>query len=103
MRLFPEYTISTESGSDWPDVPAGNLSSYLLPRSLEREIVDDSDALVFRVDKATVSVSWELAGTWYVDVEGCEVSELADLIAAEIAQQLGDATGEQAVRCRVTD
>ncbi|MFH8739169.1 MULTISPECIES: hypothetical protein [unclassified Streptomyces] len=100
---MPEYTISTQSGSDWPDMPAGGLSSYLLPKSLQCKILDDSDVLVFRAGKATVSVSWELAGTWYVDIEGCESSGSADLIAAEIAQQLGDATGEQAVHCKVTD
>ncbi|MGW6403373.1 hypothetical protein [Streptomyces sp. NPDC055134] len=100
---MPEYTISTESGSDWPDIPPGDLSSYLLPKSRRCEIVDGSDALVFRVGKATVSVSWELAGTWYVDVEGSESSELADLIAAEIAQQLGAATGEQSLHYKVTD
>lgn len=100
---MPEYTISTQSGSDWPDMPAGDLSSYLLPQSLECKIVDDSDVLVFRAGKATVSVSWELAGMWYVDIEGSEPSASADLIAAEIAQQLGEATGEQAVHYKVTD
>lgn len=100
---MPEYTISTQSGSDWPDMPAGNLSSCLLPQSLECKIVDDSDVLVFRAGKATVSVSWELAGTWYVDIEGSESSGSADLIAAEIAQQLGEATGEQAVHHKITD
>ncbi|MDQ1037382.1 hypothetical protein QFZ75_003798 [Streptomyces sp. V3I8] len=98
-----EYTISTQSGSDWPDMPTGDLSSYLLPKSLQCKIVDDSDVLVFRAGRATVSVSWELAGTWYVDIEGSESSASAELIAAEIAQQLGDATGEQAVHYKITD
>ncbi|MER6433771.1 hypothetical protein ABT272_39605 [Streptomyces sp900105245] len=100
---MPEYTISTHDGSDWPDVPAGNLSTCLLPKSLECEIVDDDGLLVFRADKATVTVSWELAGTWYVDIEGSESSGSADLLAAEIAQRLGDATGAQAVHHKVTD
>ncbi|MGN2361011.1 hypothetical protein [Streptomyces luridiscabiei] len=100
---MPEYTIGTRSGSDWPAIPAGGLSSYLLPKSLQCKIVDDSDVLVFRVGKATVSASWELAGTWYVDIEGSQSSASADLIAAEIAQQLGDAAGEQAIHYKVTD
>lgn len=100
---MPEYTISTQSGSDWPDMPAGDLSSYLLPKSLQCQIVDDSDVLVFHAGTATVSVSWELAGTWHVEIEGSESSSSADLIAAEIAQQLGDATGEQAIHYKVTD
>ncbi|MGA5251864.1 hypothetical protein ACPCIX_23875 [Streptomyces pseudogriseolus] len=100
---MPEYTISTQSGRDWPDMPAGDLSSYLLPKSLQCKIVDDSEGLVFRAGKATVSVYWELAGTWYIDIEGSESSGSADLIAAEIAQQLGVATGEQAVQYKVTD
>lgn len=100
---MPEYTISTQSGRDWPDMPAGDLSSYLLPKSLQCKIVDDSEGLVFRAGNATVSVSWELAGTWYIDIEGSESSGSADLIASEIAQQLGDATGEQAVQYKVTD
>ncbi|MFE3270004.1 hypothetical protein [Streptomyces sp. NPDC059215] len=100
---MPEYTISTQSGNDWPDLPAGDLSRHLLPKSLQCKIVNDSGALIFRTGQATVSVSWELAGTWYVDIEGPESSGFADLIAAEIAQQLGEATGEQAVHYKVTD
>ncbi|MEU8949365.1 hypothetical protein [Streptomyces sp. NPDC048489] len=100
---MPEYTISTQSGSDWVALPAGNLSHHLLPKSLQCEIVDDTDVLTFRSGKAVASVSWELAGTWYVSVEGAESSGLADLIAAKVAQQLGDATGQQAVHHKVTD
>ncbi|MER5860542.1 hypothetical protein ABT131_33860 [Streptomyces sp900105245] len=100
---MPEYTISTHGGSDWPDVPAGDLSAYLLPKSLECEIVDDHGVLVFRAGKATVTVSWELAATWYIDIEGSESTGSADQLAAEIAQQLGDATGAEAVHHKVAD
>ncbi|MFE0964142.1 hypothetical protein [Streptomyces fungicidicus] len=100
---MPEYTISTRSGADWPAIPAGDLSRHLAPESLHCEIEDDGDVLVLRNDEATVSVSQELAGTWYVDVEGSLSPESADSIASEIAQQLGEATGEQGVWYRVTD
>ncbi|MFE0473162.1 hypothetical protein ACFW2V_16225 [Streptomyces sp. NPDC058947] len=96
---MPEYTISAQSGIDWPAVPVGNLA----PKSLPCEIDEGSDGLVVRAGEATVRVSWELAGTWYVDVEGAESPASADSIAAEIARQLGDATGQQAVWYRVTD
>ncbi|MFH0173306.1 hypothetical protein ACIA6D_11835 [Streptomyces cacaoi] len=100
---MPEYTISTRSGADWPDIPAGKLSSHLAPKALQCEIVEDSSVLVLRIGDSTVSVSWELLGTWYVDIEGPESPEQADTITSEIARQLGDATADQAVWYRVAD
>ncbi|MFC8587502.1 hypothetical protein ACFUGD_23575 [Streptomyces sp. NPDC057217] len=100
---MPEYTISPENGDDWPSLPVGGLAHRLLPRSVPSEVVTDSDVLVFRVGGATVSTSWELAGTRYVGIEGAESSESADRVAAEIAQRLGDATGTRPVHRRVTD
>ncbi|MFD5267485.1 hypothetical protein [Streptomyces sp. NPDC058335] len=100
---MPEYTISTQSGADWPVIPVGKLSSYLAPKSFQYEVVDDSSVLVLRVGGATVSVSWELLGAWYVAIEGSDSLERADSVASEIARQLEDATGEQAIWYRVTD
>ncbi|MET8162877.1 hypothetical protein ABZT34_01225 [Streptomyces sp. NPDC005329] len=100
---MPEYTISTQSGADWPAIPAGELSSHLAPKSLPCEIVEDGSVLVLRIGDATVHISWELLGTWYVDIEGSASFEQADSIASEIARQLGDATAERAVWYRVAD
>ncbi|OIK27986.1 hypothetical protein [Streptomyces malaysiense] len=100
---MPEYTISTRSGADWPDIPAGKLSSHLAPKSQPCEIVEDGSVLVLRIGDATIHVSWEILGTWYVDIEGSASLEQADTIASEIARQLGDATAEQAAWYRVTD
>ncbi|MET7696895.1 hypothetical protein [Streptomyces sp. NPDC005485] len=99
---MPEYTISTADGSDWPALGT-NLSAVLLPRSFECEILRDSEMLTFRTSTATVSASWELLGTWYVHVEDAVSSEVADEHVAEMASQLGQATGQQAVHYRITD
>ncbi|USQ88389.1 hypothetical protein NFX46_34340 [Streptomyces phaeoluteigriseus] len=100
---MPEYAISTQSGAGWPAPAAGALSRHLAPRSLPYEIVDDSDVLVLRIAGATVTVSWELADSWYVDIEGSPSAEWADSVASEIAGRLGQATGERAAWYRVTD
>lgn len=94
---------STQSGADWPAVPPGKLSSHLTPPHLNCEVVEDGSVLVLRIGVATVSVSWELAGTWYVGIEGSETPEWADSVTSEIAQQLAKATCAEAVYYRVTD
>ncbi|MEU6256933.1 hypothetical protein [Streptomyces sp. NPDC047043] len=99
---MPEYTISTADGDDWPTLGT-NLAAVLQPRSFECEILEDSDVLTFRSGTATVCASWELLGTWYVDVEDAPSSEAADRLVAEMARQLAQATGQQAIHCRVTD
>ncbi|MDN3024964.1 hypothetical protein [Streptomyces sp. S.PB5] len=99
---MPEYTISTADGDDWPALGV-SLAAVLRPRSFECEVVEDSEVLTFRTGAATVSASWELLGTWYVDVEDVPSLETADLIVAEMARQLAEATGRQAVQHRITD
>ncbi|WP_328733591.1 hypothetical protein [Streptomyces bobili] len=80
---MPEYTISTQSGVDWPALPPGKLSSHhLTPPHLDCEIVEDGSVLVLRIGVATVSVSWELLGTWCVGIEGSETPEWADSVAS---------------------
>ncbi|MFD5272085.1 hypothetical protein [Streptomyces sp. NPDC058335] len=56
----------------------------------------------FGTGTALISVSWELAGTWAVRVEGAASLETADLIVEEMARQLGEATGETALWHRVS-
>jgi hypothetical protein len=99
---MPEYTISTADGDDWPALGVG-LAAALQPRSFECEILEDSDVLTFRTGTATVSASWELLGTWYVNVENAPSPETADLIVAEMARQLAQATRQQAIHYRITD
>ncbi len=90
-----EYRISAQSGADWPAMPDENLSDYLVPESLRCEVEEDSDVLVLRVDEVIVSVSWELAETWYVDVEGSVSPASADSIVSGIAQRLVFARGRE--------
>ncbi|MET9041121.1 hypothetical protein [Streptomyces mirabilis] len=74
-----------------------------MPQLPQCEIVNDSDVLVLRIGETTVSASWELASTWYIDVEDSASPESADSIASEIAHRLGEAAGKQALWNRVTD
>ncbi|MGW7259282.1 hypothetical protein [Streptomyces sp. NPDC054834] len=99
---MPEYTISTAEGDDWPALRV-SLATALQPRSFQCEIVQDDHLLTLRTGGTTIQASWELAGTWYVDVDGAPSLETADHIAAEIALQLGEATGKRAVHYRITD
>jgi len=99
---MPEYTISTEDGEDWPAL-GNSLAAVLQPGSFECEIMEDTDVLTFRTGPATVSASWELLGTWYVDVEDAPSPETADLIVADMAHRLAEATGRQAIHHRITD
>ncbi|GAA3831599.1 hypothetical protein GCM10022206_82560 [Streptomyces chiangmaiensis] len=54
-------------------------------------------------DPITVAASLELAGTWYVYVDGAASLEAADSIVAEMAQQLGRTTGETPNYHGITD
>ncbi|CCK24560.1 hypothetical protein BN159_0181 [Streptomyces davaonensis JCM 4913] len=99
---MPEYTISTADGNDWPTLGT-NLAAVLKPRSFECEILENTDVLTFRSGATTVSASWELLGTWYVDIEDAPSPETADRLVDEMARQLGEATGQQAIHYRVTD
>jgi hypothetical protein len=98
-----EYTISTASGDDWPVLPRDDFPAVLQPRSFECHAIEGDGDHSFRTGNATVSASWELAGTWYVCVDGASVLDAADAIVAEMAQQLGDATGKTATYYRITD
>lgn len=98
---MPEYTISTADGDDWPSLSA-SLSAVLLPRSFDCQILQDSDVLTFRTGTATVSASWELLGTWYVHVEEAPSPATADVLVTEMARQLGEAMGQEAVHYRIT-
>ncbi|MER8041750.1 hypothetical protein [Streptomyces sp. NPDC094032] len=95
------YTISTASGNDWPVLPGIDYATLLQPRSLACESAEEEGDHSFRTGTALVSVSWELAGTWAVSVEGAASPEAADLIVEEMARQLGEATGETALPHRV--
>ncbi|MEU4106175.1 hypothetical protein [Streptomyces tanashiensis] len=97
-----EYTIRTAGGNDWPALPGVDFATLFQPRSLVCEPADGEGDYSFRTGTALVSVSWELAGTWYVTVEGSASPEAADLIVAELAQQLGEASEKTAVHARVT-
>lgn len=97
-----EYTISTVSGNDWPALPGSDFATVFQPRSLVCEPAEGAGDHAFRAGPALISVSWELAGTWAVHVEGAASPEAGDLIVAEIAQQLSEATGEMASHHRVT-
>ncbi|MEV6251260.1 hypothetical protein AB0M38_34585 [Streptomyces sp. NPDC051742] len=97
-----EYTISTASGNDWPAMPGTDYATLFQPRSLLCEPVEAEGDHSFRTGATLVSVSWELAGTWAVYVEGAVSPEAADLIVEEMAQQLSEATGETALYYRVT-
>ncbi|MEU9858957.1 hypothetical protein [Streptomyces sp. NPDC047974] len=97
-----EYTISTASGNDWPAMPGADYATLFQPRSLTCEPAEAEGDHCFRTGAALVSVSWELAGTWAVYVEGAVSLEAADLIVEEMAQQLSEATGETALHYRVT-
>lgn len=102
IHVVAEYTISTASGNDWPALPQKDYASILQPRSLICEPAEEDGDHSFRAGTATVSASWELAGTWYVCVEGAATAA-ADAIVAEMARQLGEATGEAARHYRITD
>ncbi|MFE1290207.1 hypothetical protein [Streptomyces sp. NPDC058751] len=99
---MPEYTISTADGDAWPALGAG-LAAVLQPRSRQCEILQDDALLRLRTEGTDVEASWELAGTWYVYVEGAPSLEAADQMVNEMAAQLGEATGKQAVHHRITD
>ncbi|MFF4259281.1 hypothetical protein ACFY1L_49765 [Streptomyces sp. NPDC001663] len=58
---------------------------------------------MFRTGRTTVSASWELLGTWYVDVEDAPTPEAADQLVCDMARQLAEATGRQALHYRITD
>lgn len=92
----------SESRSDWPAFPHSDCATVLQPRSLVCEPAEEDGDHSFRAGTATVSASWELPGTWAVYVEGAASLEAADLIVAEMAQQLGEATGETACHYRIT-
>ncbi|MDT0391479.1 hypothetical protein [Streptomyces dubilierae] len=98
-----EYAISTASGDDWPALPRDDFPSALQPRAFECHAIQGDGDHSFRTGSATVSASWELAGTWYVYVDGAPTLDAADAIVAGIAQQLGEATGKTATYCRITD
>ncbi|MDQ0775847.1 hypothetical protein QF026_004313 [Streptomyces aurantiacus] len=98
-----EYMISTASGGDWPVVPRDDLPAVLQPRSFKCHATQGDGDHSFRTANATVSASWELAGTWYVYVDGAPALATADAIVAEMAQQLGEATGRTATYYRITD
>ncbi|MFJ6422650.1 hypothetical protein [Streptomyces hydrogenans] len=97
-----EYMIRTVSGDDWPVIRA-DLSTVIQPRSFDCEVIVDEDVLSFRTGGTTVTASWELLGTWYVEVEGAVSLDAADAIVAEMTQQLGEAAGQAADFFRVTD
>ncbi|MEU1226177.1 hypothetical protein [Streptomyces sp. NPDC005828] len=97
-----EYTISTASGNDWPALPGIDFATLFQPRSLVCEPAEGEGDHSFRTGTALVSVSWELADTWAVYVEGAASPEAADLIVEEMARQLGEAAGETALHYRVT-
>ncbi|MGW2782736.1 hypothetical protein ACWC3X_16065 [Streptomyces populi] len=99
---MPEYTISTADGDDWPPLGVSRAEA-LRPRSRQCEILQDDALLRFRTGSTTVEASWELAGTWYVHVDGAPSLEAADRMVNEMADRLGEATGKQAVHHRVTD
>ncbi|MEU2074856.1 hypothetical protein [Streptomyces sp. NPDC013489] len=96
-----DYTISTASGNDWPALPGTDYATLFRPRSLVCESAEAEGDHSFRTGTALISVSWELAGTWAVHVEGAASMEAADLIVEEMARQLGEATGETALHHRV--
>ncbi|MFF8381332.1 hypothetical protein ACF07V_35060 [Streptomyces sp. NPDC015661] len=96
-----EYTISTASGNDWPALPGIDYATLFRPPSLVCESAEAEGDHSFRTGTALISVSWELAGTWAVCVEGAASLEAADLIVGEMARQLGEATGETALHSRV--
>ncbi|MER5202430.1 hypothetical protein [Streptomyces sp. NPDC002825] len=96
-----EYTISTSSGNDWPALPGVDYATLFQPRSRACEPAEAEGDHSFRTGTALISVSWELAGTWAVSVEGAASLESADLIVEEMARQLGEATGETALHYRV--
>ncbi|MGW7822740.1 hypothetical protein ACWGLF_32570 [Streptomyces puniciscabiei] len=98
-----EYTISTASGDDWPVLPRDDFEAVLQPRSFACDAVDSDVDHCFRTGNATVSASWELAGTWYVHVDGAPSLAAADAIVTEMAEQLGEATGKKANYYRITD
>jgi hypothetical protein len=98
-----EYTITTASGDDWPVLPRDDFPAVLQPRSFECHAIEGDDDHSFRTGNATVSASWELAGTWYVYVDGAPALDTADAIVAEMAQQLGQATGKTATYYQITD
>ncbi|MFB7830815.1 hypothetical protein [Streptomyces sp. NPDC056056] len=96
-----DYTISTASGNDWPALPGTDCATLFRPRSLVCESAEAEGDHSFRTGTALISVSWELATTWAVHVEGAASLEAADLIVEEMARQLGEATGETALHHRV--
>ena len=96
-----EYTISAASGNDWPALPGIDYATLLQPRSLVCESAEAEGDHSFRTGTALISVSWELAGTWAVYIEGAASLEAADLIVEEMARQIGEATGETAFHYRV--
>ncbi|MEW2246837.1 hypothetical protein AB0907_05780 [Streptomyces sp. NPDC006975] len=98
-----EYTISTASGDDWPVLPRDDFEAVLQPRSFACDAVDADGDHSFRTGDTAVSASWELAGTWYVYVDGAPSLNVADAIVAEMAQQLGEASGKTANYYRITD
>ncbi|MEU1408120.1 hypothetical protein ABZ471_38375 [Streptomyces sp. NPDC005728] len=98
-----EYTISTASGDDWPVLPRDDFPAVLQPRSFACNAIEGDGDHSFRTGNTTVSASWELAGTWYVHVDGAPSLDAADAIVAEMALQLGDATGMTANYYRITD
>ncbi|MFD0318891.1 hypothetical protein [Streptomyces flavalbus] len=99
---MPDYTIPTADGDDWPPLPVGPAAA-LQPTSLPCEVLEEDGDLAFRVGGATVSASWELAGTWYVTVEDAASSAAADALVAEMASRLGEAAGKRAVHHRISD
>ncbi|MBG7699517.1 hypothetical protein ABZT16_09650 [Streptomyces flaveolus] len=98
-----EFTLSTASGDDWPVLPRADFPAVLHPRSFECHAIEGESDHSFRTGDAMVSASWELAGTWYVSVDGAPDPDAADAIVAEMAQQLGEATGKTATWYRITD
>ncbi|WP_225804388.1 hypothetical protein [Streptomyces sp. NK15101] len=96
-----EHTISTASGNSWPALPGIDYATLFQPRSLVCGSAEAEGDHSFRTGTALISVSWELASTWAVYVEGAASLEAADLIVEEMARQLGEATGETALHYRI--
>ncbi|MFF8831268.1 hypothetical protein [Streptomyces sp. NPDC015131] len=97
-----EYTISLVSGDDWPALPRGTYVSVLQPQSLSCERADGDGDHCFRTGATLVCASWELAGTWYVCIEGAPSFAAADPIVAQMAHQLGQAAGQPAGYHRIS-
>lgn len=101
----PEYTITTVSGDDWRTVAGRRtgLASALAPRSPGWGLLPGRGDHAFGCGSTVVTLSWELAGTWYAEVEGDLALEEADGLVAEVAHRLGEATGQPARVHRISD